>query len=252
MESADKRLATLCSQPPAIVPLDPLAALPTSSGRFVSHVLGKQQQLSLRSPTFDVTHPIVALRMRGKSAQSTVMVDNYFMIEFHGLLFGDLKKPIDQPYDWGWVTHVGDLNKYLGHPAFISIDDDENAWFELAEVRLCNSPPPEAVHERTLDWLDKVQSIDELKQLIGRSLMSWRDDANPGIELARAAIIECARSEVALPVGVAPQVDRARLETLAASTPAPSRLLGIHEGTPRDAVQFIRGNPHRRGDPVKT
>ncbi len=47
------------------------------------------------SPTFNVTHPIVALRLRGKSAQSTVMVDNYFMIEFHGLLFGDLRKPID-------------------------------------------------------------------------------------------------------------------------------------------------------------
>ena len=250
VEAADSRLAKACSQPPTFLPLDPAAALPSPAGRFVSHALGKQQQLSLRSPTFDVNHPIVALRMRGKSAQSTVMVDNYFMIEFHGLLFGDLRKPIDQPNDWGWVVHGGDLKKYLGHPAYISIDDDENAWFELAEVRLCDAPPPEVVNEQVVECLESSTTIDQLKARIVTSLLNWRDTADRGHEMLRAAILESQRFEVTLPAGLAPQVDRAKLEAMAAATPAPSRLLGIHEGTPRDAVQFVRGNPHRRGDTV--
>ncbi len=250
VEAADPQLGIACSQPPAILPMDPVAALPSPSGRFVSHVLGKQQQLALRSPTFDVTHPIVALRMRGKSAQSTVVVDNYFMIEFHGLLFGDLRKPIDQPHDWGWVTHGGDLTKYVGHPAYISIEDDENAWFELGEVRLCRTPPPEMVYQASIAWLESSTSMDALKGHIARELLNWRDTGDAGRELLRAAIAESQRFELALPPQLAPQVDRAQLEAMAAATPAPTRMLGIHDGTPRDAVQFVRGNPHRRGDPV--
>lgn len=249
VEAADPQLASICSRPPELLPLDPLAPLPSPAGRFVSHVLGKQQQLALRSPTFDVTHPFVALRMRGKSAQSTVMVDNYFMIEFHGLLFGDLRKPIDQPHDWGWVTHGGDLTKYLGHPAVISIEDDENAWFELSEVRLCNSPPPETVHHQSMNWLEQSSSIAELKTSIATTLLNWRD-AERGRDVLRSALQESQRFEVTVPAGLALKVDRAKLESLAASTPAPLRMLGIHEGTPRDAVQFVRGNPHLRGDVV--
>lgn len=251
VESADRQLATACSQPPSLLPLDPIAALPSPSGRFVSQALGKQQQLALRSPTFDVTHPIVALRMRGKSAQSTVIVDNYFMIEFHGLLFGDLRKPIDQPNDWGWVTHGGDLKKYIGHPGYISIDDDENAWFELAEVRMCNSPPPEMAHQQSITWFEASHSIEELQNTLVRGLLNWRDHDASGREWLRIAMQESQRLEVPLPAGLVPQFDRAELDKLAASTPTPARLLGIHEGTPRDAVQFVRGNPHRRGEPVR-
>ncbi len=249
VEAADPQLASECSQPLPMSLLDPVAPLPSPRGRFVSHALGKQQQLALRSPTFDVTHPIVALRMRGKSAQSTVMVDNYFMIEFHGLLFGDLRKPIDQPYDWGWVTHGGDLKKYLGHPAFISIEDDENAWFEISEVRLCNTPPPESDHAQSLLWLEQAQTSEQLKTQIARDLLDHRQQTH-GHELWREAIQLSRRLEVPLPMGLNIEVERAPLDALAASTPAPTRLTAIHEGTPRNAVQFVRGNPHQRGAAV--
>ncbi len=62
--------------------------------------------------------------------------------------------------------------------------------------------------------------------------------------------MESQRFEVALPTGLAPTVDRAKLEALAAARRASTKVLGIHDGTPRDAVQFVRGNPHRRGEPV--
>ncbi|MCC6509262.1 MAG: PSD1 domain-containing protein [Pirellulaceae bacterium] len=259
VEAADPELAQLCARPFEFMPLDPLGILPTRPDCFASHTLGKQQQLSLRSPTFDVTHPIVALRMRGKSAQSTVMVDNYFMIEFHGLLFGDLRKPIDQPNDWGWVVHGGDLNKYLGHPGYISIDDDENSWFELSEVRLCNSPPPEPVSPLSPRWLSEGVEQggswrDALKSRIVDELLQWsaetalKDQRLHRIELIRSAVAEGVRYEVPLPIELAPGIQRDVLETEAAATPAPTRVLAMHEGTPRHAPQAIRGNPHKRGE----
>ena len=252
VEAADKTLGEICSHPPAFAVLEPTmskTALPSPAGRFVSHALGKQQQLVLRSPTVDLQQPFVALRMRGKLAQSTVMVDNYFMIEFHNLLFKDMRKPIDQPYDWGWVVHGGDLVKYLGHPAVISIEDDEIAWFELSEVRSCDSPPPEMVHELSLNWLESSTTRADLKGRVAQSLRNWHKSSS-GIELLRAAAELSQRFEKPLPKGFLPAPDRARCETLADAQPEPTRLLGIHEGTPRNAVQFVRGNPHRRGEPV--
>ncbi len=73
------------------------------------------------------------------------------------------------------MTHGGDLYQVLGHPAVLSIEDDENAWFELGEVRLCNSPPPEMVHEQSMRWLEQADSLEALKSIATSTLMKWRD-----------------------------------------------------------------------------
>ncbi len=265
VESTCSTMPTVATSKRPWMLLEPAGLMPARSGLFASHVLGRQQQLALRSPTFDVTTPAIALRMRGKSAQSAVIVDNYFMIEFHGLLFGDLKKPIDQPYDWGWVTHAGDLKKYLGHSAYISIDDDENSWFELAEVRLCDGPPPESVSPWNERWLQKAMPRNELARRMAHELAqacrSLTDaTAKPGneledaISLVRAAIVDGQRYEVPFPIELVANKElhnsRKQLEDLAAATPSPARVLAMREGTPRNAPQFVRGNPHKRGDAV--
>ncbi len=177
---------------------------------FSSHVLGKQQQLSLRSPTFDVTHPVVALRMRGKGVQSTVIVDNYFMIEFHTLLFGDLKKPVDQPHDLGWVAHGGDLKKYLGHPAYISIEDDENSWFELSQVRLAGTGPPPEIDPVALQWSSNIQSRQQLLTNLAELLVNNRNQPAANAGLLRCIVGESIRCQVPLPAGLIPALTAPR------------------------------------------
>jgi hypothetical protein len=260
VEAADPRVAELAAQPPdKWLAFDPVAALPTRGGTFASHVLGRQQHLTLRSPTFELTHPVVALRMRGKSAQSTVVVDNYYMIEFHGLLFGDLRKPIDQSSDWGWVVHQGDLTKYQNHPAYLSIEDDENAWFELSEVRLSDSPPPQQPNPVSVQLTSSEASRGAagLKQSLAAALArAWQRasaasghdrPSNAELELLRSAMVEAERLQVPLPIAA---FDRESLEQHAAATPQPTRLIAMCDGTPRNASLAIRGNPHQLGEPV--
>lgn len=274
VEAADKRVGGHADQPSGWMLLDPAGPLPARSGIFASHELGKAQQLSLRSPTFPLTHRVVAMRMRGKSAQSMVVVDNYFMNEFQGLLFGDMRKPIDQPHDWGWVVHAGDLNKYLQHPTYLSIEDDENSWFELSEVRLSNQAPPPRPHPTAIRLLTGEESSPDsdlsasklthqfasLLHAAAQAVTSDRAAEDPSqadcsrdcsplesTELLRAAWIEGERLQLPLPV---PRIDRGPLEQLAAKTPVPVRLIATHEGTPRDAALAIRGNPHTRGEIV--
>ncbi|MGN6546423.1 MAG: DUF1553 domain-containing protein, partial [Aureliella sp.] len=273
VEAADPRVAERAVAPQGWMLLDPAGPLPARRGIFASHGLGKRQQLSLRSPTFPLTHRSIAMRMRGKSAQSSIVVDNYFMTEFHGLLFGDLRKPIDQPLDWGWVVHAGDLNKYLQHPTYLSIDDDENSWFELSQVRLCNGPPPPQPHPAALHLLDaqdadaRELTADQLVHRLASDLHAAAQsvmhnhagkkqenadracncDQAASIELLRAAWLEGERLQLPLPL---PRIDRAELEELEAKTPEPVRLIAAHEGTPRDAALAIRGNPHQHGEVV--
>jgi hypothetical protein len=127
--------------------------IPARQNVFTSGLLGRSQQLALRSPDFLVTRPMVCLKMRGKSTQSSISVSGYFMGEFHGLLFGDMRKPIDQPEDWGWVVHSGDLKKYQGQNAYLSFENEPSAWFEIAEVRLADRAPPPEPHSWAIDLL---------------------------------------------------------------------------------------------------
>ncbi len=272
VESADPSLTRMALTPPTLLAADSIAGLPSRSDAFTSHALGIRQQLALRSPTFELSHPKVALRIRGAIAQSSINVDNYFMIEFHGLLFGDMRKPIDQTTDWKWVVHAGNCNKYQNHPAFLSIDDDENSWFELSEVRLCHTAPPEEPHAWSTELLhsDPTKSLDalmrELEQRISFALKelskSNANDANTpaptdsklssAISFLRAACIESQRLKIPLPWMEDRELAKLieQFETLQKRTPEPERILAIHEGTPRDTAKTIRGNPHKTGERV--
>jgi hypothetical protein len=163
VESADSQLAERLQQPSLFDWCGPTSLLPARNHVFSSSRLGTRQELALRSPTFDLPKPLIALRLRGKSVLSVVTVDNYFMNEFQGLLFGDMRKGVDQPHDWGWIVHGGDLRKYVGHPAYLSLEDDANAWFELGEVRVCDAPPPPEPHAIALALVQTSTAIAERK-----------------------------------------------------------------------------------------
>jgi hypothetical protein len=232
---------------------------PARRGTFSSHATGMRQSLRLSSPTFDVDRTHVCLKMRGKSAQSAVVVSHYFMQEFHGLLFGDMRKPIDQPHDAGWVVHGGDLNKYLGHPAFLSIEDEEGAWFELEQVRFANRPPPGLRPPGLLvRWAEReLTSPSELRELLSDSLTKALGAAFSDLS-ATAEAIELARLAIPLTSALIPATSNrlvpesliARQQTLKAidaAAPRPTLLLAAYDGTGRDGAIAVRGNPHQRG-----
>ncbi len=232
--------------------------LPMRSGVLSSQALGRKASVTIGSPTFDVSRTHVCVKLRGKSTQSAVVVSNYFMQEFHGLLFGDLRKPIDQPSDAGWVTHAGDLNKYLGHPAFLTFEDEEQAWFELEEIRFADRAPPlEEPSKFALQVLDAhVAERGAFRQLFLQRLAHAWEVALAGdkssIETIRSLVQLSAAQGVALPVSQS-ELLAARateIQQLDAAGPVPTIVLAATEGTGRDAAVAVRGNPHQRGESV--
>lgn len=233
----------------------PYPALP---GVFSSARFGTAPCITLQSPTFVLQHPMICLKSRGQSADSVVVVGNYFMDEFNGLLFRDVRKKIEQDRDSGWVTHAGDLNKYLGEPTFLSLEDVDNAWFEVEEIRFANSPPPPAVSHAAIDFLEQefvseVALLDALAEQIAnafRRLPDGQQSSRPAL-LARAVLVASERHQFADPKLFDTLFALAEpLKAADSRTPKPVRVMVAADGPGRDAPIAIRGNPHTPGDTV--
>ncbi len=238
--------------------------LPSRPNVFASDRFGRSQFLTLRSPNFNLSNRCVCIKMRGKSTQSMVCVDGYFMTEVQGLLFADLRKPIDQQNDWGWVVHAGDLNKYIGDPTFLSLEAESSAWFQISEVRLSDRGPPASPSTAALKLLnssaDSRQAfraivIEYLTQSLHAAASksattdSEAETANRSeqVDLARAMLMR--NPELLLGGQHATVTDLSQqVVTLASKTPQPVLLLAAEEGDPYDAAIELRGNPHRLGD----
>lgn len=224
--------------------------LPSRPDVFSSHRFGKKQHVTLRSPDFEMTHNLVCLKMKGKSAQSSVIVSNYFMNEFHNLLFNDTRKPINQLSDGGWVIHHGDLNKYIGHPTFLSIEDEANGWFEIEEVRFANRPPPPQPAAITLAMLKGGDQTAEMlrEALVTRIAQSFAIKIASNRELLRSVLEASSRFDLVLPEALAELADFAEpLQAQDQALPDPTILLATSEGSPVDVSIEVRGNPHQLG-----
>lgn len=229
--------------------------LPNRQGVLSSQRLGLRQRLTLQSPTLDVRRNAVCIKARGKSAQSSLIVSNYFMNEFHSLLFKDTRMSIDQPRDSGWITHKGDLNKYVGHPAYLSIQDSENGWFEIEEVRFADQPPPPQPAAISLRLLERdIQTPEGLLDEFAQHLVvAWQDNSSQNNDhalIVRGMLLASERHGIEVQPLESLRAIGDRTRELDSQTPAPTILLATSESTPRDAAVALRGNPHQRGDTV--
>ncbi|MDF1823493.1 MAG: PSD1 and planctomycete cytochrome C domain-containing protein [Verrucomicrobiales bacterium] len=108
----------------------------TVPGTIDSGVYGKKQVGTLRSPTFTITEDHLHLLLRGNSIAVRLIIDNYQMARFNGLLFkGTDQEGIDTKGKFLWLTMSGDLNKYRGHKAYLEIVDDGDGYVILDEIR---------------------------------------------------------------------------------------------------------------------
>jgi Protein of unknown function (DUF1553)/Protein of unknown function (DUF1549)/Planctomycete cytochrome C len=256
--------------PPSIDWFDGASALPALPNTWSSKNWGRWQPATLRSPRFQLSHRCVCLKIRGKSTQSSVCVNGYFMNEVHGLLFGDTRKAINQPDDWGWVVHAGDLNKYIGDPTFISLETSGgDAWFEIAEARLADRGPPAQPHAAAVALLQanpasRAAFVELTIKQLYQSLLACSDTVSdrattePPALFHRANDAAIARAvlrqapDIVLGDAAASNIQSiaSKLHDLEKSTPAATILLACEEGDPIDAAIELRGNPHQLGDPT--
>ncbi len=220
----------------------------TRRGTVDSGYFGPKATGILRSPTFTISTPKIHVRVKATAnVKMNVIIDNYQMIRFHGLLFNGTfikDKGSDTGGNWQWKSFAGDLNKYIGHNAYLEFVDENEATIAIDEIWFSQAGPPPATADRLAEqfaaedfsfedaWKDALGQIAKSKRsayfdwLIDNELLTY-DDIAPGL----SALQHEARQ-------------------IADKIPQPKFVLAMAEGTREDTAIYIRGSHTNLGDKV--
>lgn len=207
-----------------------------------SATLSKELRGTLMSPTFELNHPEILVRVAGQGTRMRLIIDGYQMFEFNGLLFNGAKQAIDTDGQFRWLRFGGDVHRYQGHRMHIEFLDEGNGWFNVAEIRFANRPgaaPPSV--EQTIPLNLKVAEVLKADGLDAESAIAqWAEEVVSNRPLKLAAAFD-------LSLVSADSVNE--WTTLATGIPAPVPVLAITEGTEENEHVFIRGS-HRNMGPA--
>jgi mono/diheme cytochrome c family protein len=118
---------------------DGLALRPAADEPF-PHTARESRRLTgaLRSPTFTIDKPYLAIRAAGQAARARLVLNGLQLIQ--APIYGGLAQGINHGDDLRWLAF--DLRMWKGQPAYLEILDDGPGWFALSEARFADVPPP--------------------------------------------------------------------------------------------------------------
>ena len=221
--------------------------------------LGANAAGAIRSPTFKLEHPRVQLLMRGRGVRARLIIEGYQMEVHNSLLFNGTRideRNADTDGLWQWREFHGRTGQYVGLNAYIEIVDEDDGWFELAQVRTSeHGPPPHQAHRVVADILrdtgHDAGAGEWLAHYRARLQQAWQHLANGTLDRADADLLEALHR-----LKLAPEWDdwlqqqRADVLELATAMPSPDRVLASTDGSPEDNHLLIRGQVNRPGEPV--
>jgi len=200
---------------------------PGADGVFSSKRLSNKLQGSMRTPTFELTGE-VWFRVRAVKAEIRLIVDNYMMQPFNGLLFGGTRTHnLDTKGKWQWQKLGSSM--YHGHRAYVEFNDYNDGFIEISHV-VQGARPPEPPNPVSL--------------AVARD-SSVKDAASLFASLAKALHKHGAGAEL----GITSQT-RDQITALERSIPGPRTALAMTDGSGEDEFVFIRGSHKNLGDKV--
>ena len=215
--------------------------------------IAKNLQGTVQSPTFVIPGPQLHVHVRGKG-QVRLVVDNYMLDEETKLLFDGLIVRFDTGNKFQWIAIKGDLGKYVGERAYLSVDDDGSGTAAIDEVIFTDGPPPgDPPSTLLLSAMESgADSPESLAAAYGNvwneTLKQWRaDDLDPPhAELLNWVL----RNNLIDTSAVAAKLSALRLEIKQAddALPAPMRVLAMTDGTGQDEHVYRRGKHQNLGD----
>lgn len=226
----------------------------------------------LRSPTFTIEQPRIFYRVWGTGGQVRLIVDGLQLIQdpiYGGLKFG----PGGTKPHW----HEQNVEKWIGHRAYVELVDDGPGWLALEQVVPSDQPPrpagpPSPVAKLLNDpAVQTAQDIPAAYQRLFSDALSWWSSVGEGAasdpqaagwcsilnELLGSAAYTTPAADAA--DNLADHDKRAREQwqaisaeraQIVAAAPAPRRALAMADGTPEDECVFIRGNHKTPGERV--
>ncbi|HEV3386898.1 MAG TPA: PSD1 and planctomycete cytochrome C domain-containing protein [Gemmata sp.] len=112
------------------------------SGREVRKLSG-----SLRSPTFTIDKPFLAVRIAGREARMRLILNGLQLIQ--DPIYGRLAVSINHGEEFRW--HAFDLRMWKGQPAYLELIDDGPGYVAIREAWFSDTPPPaDAVEKASL------------------------------------------------------------------------------------------------------
>ncbi|TWU65261.1 Planctomycete cytochrome C [Crateriforma conspicua] len=210
---------------PSIVPTpdgDSVAIETHPAGWLDSRVAGVEAAGVWRSPPFVIKQPHLIYQLAGQDqCEIRLVVDGYFMGDYHTLLFSGMRIKVDQPSagddgHWGWQVQGGDLHHYIGHTAHLEVWDPGPGWVGLARVyQSAEAKKPDSS-------VAPVQLFDAKSVFASQARPDQWD-----------SILQTARSRVYRSGG-----------------PRAVPVLQSSKLTGRDVPLAVRGDVHQPGDPV--
>jgi len=228
----------------------PVAA-PAPAGVAHSGQLAGKLQGVLRSPTFTITGNQVFYRMAGRGGRIRLIIDGYYMNEFSGLLFRDMK--FDVKTDGRYVWRTQKVGKYLGHKAYIELIDDGDGFVAVDEIRIGNSQPqPQDTPDPAFFEFLKDETLDSTEALSTAAgerwrtaLSKWQAGEADAYDLQLLQWV-MARQLIDLPDSEFAAMTK-RWQELADAIPAPMKALALTAGSPEDERIHIRGSHKKLG-----
>ena len=219
-----------------------------------SGLLSHRHQGTMRSPTFTITKKHIHYLLAGTKSRVQLIIDGYHLDPYNDLLFEDVSFDVETGGRWVWHDQEGDLEQYLGHRAWIELQDGGDGWLAVEQIVFSDErlgPAPPTGVERSL--LEAEGRVAEGQGAEGHSASSWTALASSVLEDFSAT--PEGRSWLLQHDLLTSDPEAAkRLEnlawtwrTLGQGVPEAIRVLAMTDGSPEDEYVFIRGNHRSRG-----
>lgn len=204
---------------------------------------GNKQVGALRSPTFVIEKSNIHFLIKATAnVKIQVVIDNYQMTTYNGLLFGGtlLKgNASDTGGKWAWKSIGGNLRKYLGHRCYLEFIDNGDAEIAIDQIIFSDAGAPAISEEATLEEQKLNESIDrsisDLGNGIGNRWLAWQSQKS-------VDLISTLAPDTTTLVESALAINR--------QLGAPRFALSMAQGTSEDASVYIRGSHTNPGDLV--
>ncbi len=237
-------------------------------------VLSGRLQGAIRSPTFTISNRFAHIRAAGRDSRLNLVVDNFIMIQ--DPIYGGLRRVLDRD-DLGWITI--DLGMWPGHRAYIEFNDfsvadtasggraggyGPDGWVAIDRVIFSDDKQPpllKAVDFATMLGAHEVRTIEALAerydQAVQAALQEWESVNKAGASRQPGAsspasfmLLDWLVRNGLLDTQEDPKSAELLREYRAIedSTPAPTFVPAMADGTGLDDVVFIRGNARTPGE----
>ncbi len=222
---------------------------PNLPGTVSSARYGKQLRGVLRSPEFTLTKPTVLYRFAGQNVTVRLIIDNYVMDEYNGLLFRgcrfDLKN--DKLH---WFRQASDVRNFVGHRAHIELIDEGDGWIVVDEVRLADDgvAPVDPISKtgQLIAGHADITNQQELAQQIAELAASTRGSAD---EMRLSHWFFSKELLATAPIRERLAAVKRDADAIENGIPVPRFVVAMTDGTGENEHVFIRGS-HANLGPV--